>query len=413
MKHIAVIGTGVAGLTAAWLLSRRHRVTVFEEAPRAGGHAHTHRLTVDDRQVDVDTGFIVFNDRNYPTFNRLLERLELPGRATDMSFSVSDAASGLEYNGSSLDGLFAQRRNLARPRFWAMLGEILRFNRLAPRLLQLAGPGPTLDGFLAEAGFGRDFSDHYLRPMTGAIWSVPNGELGTFPAKRIIEFLANHGLLSLRDRPQWFVIPGGSARYVERLVADLDDLRLGCAVRAVHRRSGGVTVTTDHGTSDFDEVVLAVHSDQALTLLADASCAEREVLGAIRFQTNDVLLHSDSVVMPAARRAWASWNYHVPADGGDQVTVSYWMNHLQHLETDTQLFVSLNQDARIAPQRVLARMRYSHPIFDPPAVAAQAQRDRINGQHHTWFCGAWWRYGFHEDGCLSGAEVAAAWDVAL
>lgn len=413
MTRIAVVGTGISGLTAAWLLSRRHAVTVFEADARPGGHTHTHDLKLDGREVRVDTGFIVYNDRNYPHFTRLLEALGVSGRPTVMSFSVANRASGLEYNGHDLASLFVQRRNLINPRFLGMLADILRFNRQAPRLLSLAGPGPGLGDYLTTAGFGRAFAEDYLRPMAAAIWSVPTARLDDFPAKRVIEFFANHGLLSINDRPQWYVVDGGSKTYVDRILTQLTDVRLGCPVRRIRREEGGVRLATDVGEEHFDAVVLATHSDQALALLADPSQAEREILGAIGFQDNTVVLHSDASVMPRLQGAWAAWNYHLEDGDSEQVTVSYWMNRLQHIDTATPLLVTLNQDDRIDPAKVHARLNYAHPVFDTPAVAAQARRAEINGVRQTFYCGAWWRYGFHEDGCLSAVDVARDFGVTL
>ncbi len=413
MTRIAVVGTGISGLTAAWLLSRRHAVTVFEQDARPGGHTHTHDLVLDGRDVRVDTGFIVYNDRNYPNFTRLLDATGVTGRPTDMSFSVANGATGLEYNGQDLASLFVQRRNLVSPRFLRMLADILRFNRQAPRLLSLAGPGPSLADYLVTGGFGRAFADDYLLPMAAAIWSVPTARLDSFPAKRVIEFFANHGLLSINDRPQWYVVAGGSRTYVDRILTQLTDVRLDSAVRRIHREDGGVRLLIDAGEEHFDAVVLATHSDQALALLADPSVAEQEILGAIGFQDNTVVLHSDPSVMPKHKGAWAAWNYHLDGGGSEQVTVSYWMNRLQHIDTPTPLLVTLNQDDRIDPAKVHARLNYAHPVFDTPAVAAQARRGEINGQRQTWYCGAWWRYGFHEDGCASAVDVARDFGVTL
>ena len=418
MTRIAVVGTGISGLTAAWLLSRRHAVTVFEADARPGGHTHTHDLSLDGHDVKVDTGFIVYNDRNYPNFTRLLEALDVSGSPTVMSFSVANAATGLEYNGQDLKSLFVQRRNLVSPRFLRMLADILRFNRQAPRLLSLAGPGPSLADYLVAGGFGPAFAEDYLLPMAAAIWSVPTARLDSFPAKRVIEFFANHGLLSINDRPQWYVVDGGSRTYVDRILTQLTDVRLGCPVRSIAREEAGVRLATDAGEEHFDAVVLATHSDQALALLADPSDAEREVLGAIGFQDNTVVLHSDASVMPKLRGAWAAWNYHLKGghldgSGSEQVTVSYWMNRLQHIDTPTPLLVTLNQDDRIDPSKIHARLNYAHPVFDGPAVAAQSRRHEINGVRQTWYCGAWWRYGFHEDGCASAVDVARDFGVTL
>jgi predicted NAD/FAD-binding protein len=404
--RVAVVGTGIAGNTAAWLLTRDHEVTLFEAEDRPGGHTHTHDVTIDGRPVAVDTGFIVYNDRNYPQFLRLLNALGVRGQETEMSFSVANEATGVEYNGGSLGGLFAQRANLTRLDFWGMLLDILRFNRQAPKLMALHGPGPTLGQFLRDAGYGEAFVRDYLVPMGAAIWSVPTERMETFPAKRIVEFFDNHGLLTIDDRPQWYTVRGGSRSYLEALHAELaTPPRLGTPVRGV-RREGGVTVRTDEGTESFDAIVLACHSDQALAMLEDPSDAERSVLGAISWQDNEVVLHTDASILPRAKAAWASWNYRLPAGGAEDVTVSYWMNHLQHLDVSTPLVVTLNQTDALDESKVLRRLHYAHPVFDAPAVAAQARRDEISGVRDTFYCGAYWRYGFHEDGCLSAVEVA-------
>jgi predicted NAD/FAD-binding protein len=405
--RVAVIGTGIAGLTAAWLLRRKYAVTLYEAEDRPGGHTHTHRVEIDGQAVDVDTGFIVYNDRNYPTFTRLLHELRVTGMPTEMSFSVRHDASGMEYNGGSARGLLARPRNLIDPHFLRMVLDILRFNRQAPRLLALHGPGPSLRDYLRDARFGAAFAERYLLPMSAAIWSVPTRQIDQTPAKRIVEFFRHHGLLSLDDRPQWYVVRGGSRRYVDALLKDLPDPpRLGEPVLSLRRAVNHVTLRTAAGYSEFDAVVLACHSDQALRLLEDPSPAEQAVLGAIRYQDNEVVLHTDASVMPRASTAWASWNYRLGPHSADTATVTYWMNHLQHLETPRPLLVTLNQTSDIDPTQVLRRMQYSHPVFDGPALAAQARRREISGVRHTWYCGAWWRYGFHEDGCRSAVDVA-------
>lgn len=429
--RIAIIGSGIAGLTAAWRLRDSHDVTVFEAEGRAGGHTHTHHLSIDGQDIAVDTGFIVFNDRNYPNLERLFGDLGIRGTPSGMSFSVSCERTGIEYNGGSLAGLLARRRNLVTPDFWRMIRDILRFNREAPTLLAADDVGPSLGDYLESARFGRPFMDRYLLPMGAAIWSVPTTQMMAFPARRLIEFFANHGLLDLRDRPQWFVVPGGSDRYVEIIAQRLGSrLQLARPVTRVRRLEAGVEIeigrrgrassggqTAHEGagniadlrgseTHRFDAVVFACHSDEALAMLADPSQAEREVLGAVGFQRNDVILHTDASIMPRARAAWAAWNYRLPVDqGASGTTVTYWMNLLQHIAIPTNLFVTLNQTEAISPDKILARMVYSHPVFDGPAVAAQGRRREISGQRGTWYCGAWWRYGFHEDGCLSAEDV--------
>lgn len=411
LVRLAVVGSGIAGNTAAWLLSRDHDVTLFEAEDRPGGHTHTHQIEIDGRPLAVDTGFIVYNDRNYPQFMRLLDALGVRGQATEMSFSVSNEASGVEYNGGSLGGLFAQRTNLTRLDFWGMLVDILRFNRQAPKIMALHGPGPTLGQFLRDAGYGDAFVRDYLVPMGAAIWSVPTERMETFPAKRIIEFFDNHGLLTVDDRPQWYTVQGGSDTYQRALHAELSTPpRLGTPVRGVRRDGARVEIRTeDDGglrSESFDAVIMACHSDQALAVLDDPSDAEREVLGAIGYQDNEVVLHTDASIMPRAKAAWASWNYRLPAGGAEDVTVSYWMNHLQQLDVSTPVLVTLNQTDALDESKVLRRLHYAHPVFDVPAVAAQARRDEISGVRNTFYCGAYWRYGFHEDGCLSAVEVA-------
>ena len=410
--RVAVVGTGISGLTAAWLLRDAHDVTVFEAEQRLGGHTHTHQLNVDGRDVSVDTGFIVYNDRNYPTFTRLLAELGVTGSATSMSFSVVNENDGVQFNGAGLAGLFAHQPNLTNAAYYGMLRDILRFNRFAPRLLALHGPGPSLAQHVRDARYGETFMRDYLAPMAASIWSVPTESLGSFPAKRIVEFFRNHGLLSLRDRPQWYCVDGGSSSYISKITDALPSApRLGEPVRRI-RRDAGVHVTTDAGTEHFDAVVLACHSDQALALLDDPSVEEREVLGAIRYQPNDVVLHTDARFLPGVRPLWASWNYRIETGReADGATVTYWMNHLQHIDVPTPLLVTLNQTDAIGEGKVLKRLRYSHPIFDGPAVAAQARRSEISGVRDTWYCGAYWRYGFHEDGCLSAAQMVRAMGV--
>ncbi|MEE4298921.1 MAG: FAD-dependent oxidoreductase [Pseudomonadales bacterium] len=410
--RVAVVGTGISGLTAAWLLRDAHDVTVYEAEARVGGHTHTHEIEIDGQPVAVDTGFIVYNDRNYPTFTRLLAELGVTGTPTSMSFSVVNRNSDVRYNGSGLSALFAHGPNRSNPRFYRMLRDILRFNRLGLRLLDLHGPGPTLAQHVRDARYGAAFVRDYLAPMAASIWSVPTRTMGSFPAKRVVEFFRNHGLTSLSDRPQWYCVDGGSSSYVERILAALKTPpRIGTPVRRV-RRGETVEIATDAGTETFDAVVLACHSDQALALLADPTPAEREVLGAIRYQPNDVVLHTDERFLPELPALRASWNYLVEeGQEADGATVTYWMNRLQHLEVHTPLLVTLNQTAAIDEAKVLRRLSYSHPIFDAPAVAAQARRDEISGVNGTWYCGAYWRYGFHEDGCLSAVEAVRAMGV--
>jgi predicted NAD/FAD-binding protein len=409
-RRIAIVGTGVAGLACAHALHRRHALEVFEAADRIGGHVHTVPVELEGRRFDVDTGFIVFNDRTYPGFCRLLDRLGVASRPTEMSFSVRCDEADLEYAGGGPSQLFADRRNLLRPRFLRMLRDVARFYRDARRLLAEPDPKVSLGAWLEGRGYGRELVEHHLLPMSAAIWSCAPEAVLEFPALTLARFFANHGLLDLRDRPQWRVVEGGSARYVEALVAPFRErIRLRCAVRSLRRLAHGVELALADGSCRrFDEVVLALHSDQALALLADPSPAERAVLGAIRYQRNDVLLHTDARVLPRRRRAWASWNYHVLPGARGRAAVTYHMNRLQRLDAPAELCVTLNAPELVEPARVLARFAYDHPVLDRGAVRAQEDWSAVSGVRRTHYCGAYWGYGFHEDGLQSALRVARA-----
>ncbi|MFO1422471.1 MAG: FAD-dependent oxidoreductase [Candidatus Competibacteraceae bacterium] len=404
---IAIIGTGISGLTAAWRLCRTHDLTLFEANDYIGGHTHTVEVEIRGRRHAVDTGFIVFNDWTYPNFIALLEQLGVASQPTTMSFSVRCERTGLEYNGENLNTLFAQRRNLFRPSFHRMIRDILRFNREAPALLD--GPRDlSLDAWLREGHYSQEFTDHYILPMAAAIWSAEPGLVGEMPARFFVRFFKNHGLLNISDRPQWRVIRGGSRTYVEALTAPFRDrIRLNCPVAWVRRHPTHVQVKPWGGPVErFDEVIIATHSDQALRLLADPTPCEREILGAIPYQENEVVLHTDIHLLPRWKRAWAAWNYHLPAQPRERVAVTYNMNILQGLDTPATLCVTLNCGEAIDPARVLYRTTYHHPVFTEAGVRAQARRDEISGFNRTWYCGAYWRYGFHEDGVNSGLAVA-------
>jgi predicted NAD/FAD-binding protein len=407
--RVAVVGAGIAGNVAAARLHATHEVTVFEAASHVGGHTHTHAVELAGRQVSVDTGFIVYNERTYPRFSALLARLGVATQESSMSFSVRDEGSGLEYNGTSLNAMFAQRRNLLRPSFLGMVRDILRFHREAPSLLDEHGPEPALGAFLAAGRFGREFRDLYVIPMGAAIWSTDPGRMLEFPARFFVRFLHNHGMLTVNDRPTWRTIAGGSARYVERLTAPFADrIRLATPVEFVRRLPGGVLVKPrGQEAQRFDAVFLASHSDEALQLLADPDPAEREVLGAIPYRRNEAVLHTDGRMLPRARLARAAWNYHRLAEPGGPVALTYCMNTLQRLALPVPLLVTLNRTEAIDPDRVLQRMTYAHPVFTPASVAAQARHRELNGTRRTYYCGAWWRNGFHEDGVAS-AEAAVA-----
>lgn len=411
--RIAVVGSGIAGLASAWLLSRQHEVVLFEGNDYLGGHTHTHDIELEGRNFAVDTGFIVHNRAHYPLLTRMFDELGVGTQPTTMSFSVHSQASGVEYNATSLDGLFCQRRNLVSPRFLGMVRDLFRFYRLAPQLLETDDPGPTLGEYLARHGFGDAFCDEHLVPMASALWSSPSRQILEFPARHLVQFMANHQMLQVRERPQWRVVTGGSASYVRALQRRWRvEVRLRSPVRLLRRDAEGVEVFTDARLERFDHVVVACHSDQALALLADADTRETEILGAIAYQDNDVVLHTDARLLPRQRKAWAAWNAHVPRDPADACTVSYCMNLLQGLPAPQPLVVTLNRTAAIDPERILRRMRYQHPVYTTASVAAQARRAEIQGHRRTWFAGAYWGWGFHEDGIRSAVDVAHALGVA-
>lgn len=410
-KRIAVVGTGVAGLLAAERLCRAHDVTVFEAESRIGGHTHTVDVAGSGVPVAVDTGFIVCNDRTYPGFLALMARLGVKLQPSTMSLSVRCERTGLEYNASSFRQLFAQRRNLLRPRFWGMLGDILRFHREAPSLVD---SDATLGEVLAKGAFGRAFTEHHLVPMMAAIWSAERERLMAMPARFFVRFFANHGMLQVRGRPTWYTVQGGSRSYLEPLSRPFADrIRVGSPVLAVRRTDRGVRVrAADSSIEDFDGVVLAVHSDQAARLLVDASDHERRVLGAIPYQENDVVLHTDCSLLPRRRQAWGAWNCHLGVGAETRATVTYCMNILQGLPGPTVYNVTLNRSDAIDPAKVLRRFVYHHPVFDGKAVAAQAEVPAVSGRGSVWFCGAWCGFGFHEDAVQSALRVASDFGIA-
>jgi predicted NAD/FAD-binding protein len=422
MHRIAVIGSGIAGLAAASRLAGAPggpAVTLLEAGGHFGGHANTVDLTLDGVTQGVDTGFLVFNHRTYPLLTRLFDELQVPTAAAEMSFSVqvpqADGGPGLEWSGSSLGGVFAQRGNLLRPRFLKMLAEI---NRLATRIAKEGDEArlrSSIKGFLDDHGFGTAFRQDYLLPMMGCIWSSPTDQMLRFPVATLIRFCHNHGLIQVTGRPQWHTVRGGSRQYVRRMVAALlkdgrHEARLNAPVLGLRRVPHGVLLQSAHGTERFDAVVLACHSDQALRLLgSDATPQERNVLGAIRYQPNQAVLHTDAGVLPRRRAAWAAWNYERAADPGrDQagVCLHYLLNRLQPLPWQQPVMVSLNPVRPIDDSRVHARIAYSHPVFDLAAIEAQGRVGSLQGQRRTWFCGAWCGYGFHEDGLRSGLDAA-------
>ncbi|MDH3377883.1 MAG: FAD-dependent oxidoreductase [Gammaproteobacteria bacterium] len=400
---IAIIGTGIAGNIVARALHRDHDITVFEANDYVGGHTHTHDIELHGNHYAVDTGFIVFNHRTYPNFVQLLRELSVAEQTSEMSFSVKCEGTGLEYNGTTLNTLFAQRKNLVSIRFHNMLRDILRFNREAPSLLLRDDDTLTLGQYLGQEHYRQTFIDQYLVPMGAAIWSTDPGRMLDFPAQYFVRFLNNHGMLTVNDRPQWRVIKGGSNSYIERLIDPFRRrIRLRTPVVGLRRLPDRVIVEVANGESEyFDYAFVATHSDQALRLLADPSPLEREVLGAIPYQMNDAVLHTDASVLPRKRLAWAAWNYHIPRDDEAHVSLTYNMNILQGLNAPEAFCVTLNDNGRIDPDRVIKRLRYAHPIYTRDGVAAQDRQIAINGAHRTYYCGAYWRYGFHEDGVVS------------
>ena len=421
MRRVAVVGSGISGLGVAHALAGEAQVTLFEAGSHFGGHTHTVDMTLDGVTHGVDTGFLVFNERTYPNLIRLFADLGVATAASDMSFSVQVPQQGLEWSGSDLNTVFAQRRNLVRPRFLGMLADVLRFNKLATELAERgaeAALAEPIGDFLQRHRFGTPFREWYFLPMIGCIWSCPTDQMLRFPIATMIRFCHNHGLIQVADRPQWHTVRGGARHYVQRMLQRLGDARLRTPVTGVRRLPtrdgregrGGVMVSTAHGAERFDEVVLASHSDQSLALLDDATADERRVLGAIRYHPNRALLHTDTAVLPRRKLAWAAWNYARAADLGREqaaVCLHYLINRLQPLPWQQPVIVSLNPDpARMPdPRRVVGDYEYSHPVFDQAAIAAQQQLPQIQGRSGLWFCGAWTRYGFHEDGLMSALAV--------
>jgi len=409
---VAVVGAGISGLSAAYLLSRRHQVELFERDTRLGGHAHTHTVEHEGREWDLDSGFLVYNHRTYPHFVRLLAELGVGGHPSDMSFSVDCRHCRLEYSTRGLNGLFTQRHRALDPGYLRMLASIPRFNRRARRLLDDPGaPEQTLGEFLEEGRFPEAFARHFMLPLVGAVWSSSAADVRRFSARPLLRFMDNHGWLAI-DPPRWWTVRGGSRRYVEAMVARLGpSVHAGCGVVAVRRHSEGVLILTDRREwRHFDRVVLATHADQALRMLTDPSPEERRLLGAFRYSHNRTLLHTDASVLPRSPRAWASWNMVMDdcRQDGAPVSLTYHLNRLQGLPGPTQFCVSLNPEQDPVPRTILAEMNYTHPVLDAAAAAAQPGLRRLSGQRGTFYAGAHLRYGFHEDGLMSGLKVAEA-----
>jgi len=411
---IAIVGTGISGLTAASILNRRHDITVFEADNRLGGHSHTAQVNDQNRSFSIDTGFIVFNEHNYPNLCRLFDAIDVHSRESDMSFSVRCDKSGFEYNGSSVNTLISQRRNVVNPKLWSMLSDILRFHKDAPQdLTNGLDEFQTVAEYVKAKTYHKSFLNHYLMPLGASLWSCNAEQFREFPIRFVIEFLHNHNMLQVNDRPLWRTVDGGSKVYVDRLTDDFRDrIHLNTEVERIRRVAGRIELLTKTGDrSIFDEVVLASHADQSLKLISNAEEEERELLSCFPYQLNDVTLHTDTSIMPRQRRTWASWNYRVPEKEKTNVTVTYNMNYLQAFESEKTFCVSLNQNGDIDPTRILKRMQYYHPVFTAGRSAAQAHHTDMIRRRGISYCGAYWGYGFHEDGVVSALRVCDAFDM--
>ena len=413
--RVAVIGSGISGLTAAHLLSDEHEVVVFESADYIGGHTHTVDVNRGGKRYAVNTGFIVFNQATYPNFIKLMKRLGVEWQPSRMSFSVKCEKTGLEFSPSTLNSLFTQRRNLLRPSFYRMLLDVFRFKRGAEELLKTGDDHLALSDYLRRKGYSRSFVEHFIMPMGAAIWSADPKQFDRFPARQFVRFFKNHGFLNVRNQPLWLTIRGGSRSYVGPITRPFKhNLRINCPVISLRRRPGQVEVTAAGAAPErFDTAIVATHSDQALALLADPSDAERSILGAIRYQENHTVLHTDTAILPTRRAAWASWNYLIPKRELGRVAVTYDMNILQSLAAPVEFCVSLNLESRLEPSKTIRQMVYHHPVYCPESLAARRRLNEINGVNRTYFAGAYWGYGFHEDGVNSALEVCRHFGKAL
>ena len=404
---IAIIGSGIAGNVAAYHLNKEHDITLFEQYSHIGGHTHTHSIDDAAGDLNIDTGFIVLNDRTYPNFIKLLEELDVDIQKTEMSFSVKCENTGLEYNGNNLNTLFAQRSNLFSPVFYRMISDILRFNREATEAINDMNSDQSLGDFLDNGNYSEIFINKYIVPMGAAIWSTNPQDMFSFPARFFFRFFLNHGLLSVNDRPQWYVIKDGSSSYVKKLISGFEDrIRTDCPVEKIVRHDDHVEIhTQNHGVERFDYVFIASHSDQALNMLQHPSTLERDTLSAIEYQENEAVLHTDRSLLPIRKKAWASWNYHIPTDARSNVALTYNMNILQGLKTDNTYCVTLNYTDQIDEGKILKTIQYDHPIFTAKSIIAQENHRLINGTSRTYYCGAYWRNGFHEDGVVSALNA--------
>jgi len=404
---IAIIGTGIAGNVAAYHLSKQHDVTVFEANDYIGGHTHTHDVSYKGDEYSIDTGFIVFNYKTYPNFIKLLDELGVEVQPSSMSFSVKCEKTGLEYNGTTLNSLFAQRSNFFRPSFYRMIKDILRFNKEALEVLEAKDESMSLGELLYKNRYSKEFIDHYIIPMGAAIWSSDPLLMHQFPAHYFIQFFHNHGMLNVNDRPEWYVIKGGSREYVKKLTAAFkDNIRLSTPVNKITRKADHVVIESDkYGSEIYDYVFIASHSDQALNMLSDASALEKQVLGSIPYQKNEAVLHTDHSLLPKRKLAWASWNYHLLKKEQESIALTYNMNILQGIKSPDPFCVTLNYSHEINPDHVIKTIQYDHPMFTPAGVSAQQRQQDINGINRTFYCGAYWRFGFHEDGVVSALNA--------
>jgi len=412
VAKVAVVGAGISGMMTAWMLHKRHDVTVFQNQNYLGGHTHTHEFEADGKVWPVDSGFIVYNNKTYPNFIRLLERLGVEGRPTSMSFSVISDRDNLEYNGTSINALFAQRTNIIRPRFWRMIYGILAFNAECKKIVTEQPTDETLGAFLKRHKFPAELGLYYIKPMTAAVWSAGTRSVEDMPIYFIARFFENHGFLNIDDRPQWYTVKGGSRSYARKIADALGSgFKMGHRVVGIKRQDGKPQVKVDgHDWQQFDHVILACHSDEALALLNDATSTERSILGDIPYVNNDIIIHTDARMMPKRKLAWAAWNYHLFDAQSDDVSVTYNMNILQGHDCPTQFMVSLNCQGHVDERKVLKKLTYRHPVYTTKTVAAQARHGEISGVSGTHFCGAYWANGFHEDGVVSALRVVKAVD---
>ncbi|MBL6664566.1 MAG: FAD-dependent oxidoreductase [Rickettsiales bacterium] len=405
---VAVIGSGISGLASAWLLQGKYEVTLFEKNDYFGGHSNTASIEYDGKKIDVDTGFIVFNFKTYPNLKAFFELLNVEIDKSDMSFGIRDFDSGLEYSGNNLFSLFAQKRNLVNPKFFRMLKDIMRFNKSAISLIENGGDveGKTLADFIDELKLGDYFKNYYLFPMAGAIWSCPIELIKHYPAKTFLQFFYNHGLLTVINQPQWYTVRGGSKQYVQKIISALDNVKCGCNIVSSHQVGKKIVLRDNEGQDyEFDHVVFASHANQTCNIISDKTDDEKAILAQINYSNNLAVLHKDKKQMPKNKKAWASWVY-LSKQQENKVSLSYWMNNLQNIDANKELFVTLNPIEDIAKEDVFASYHYAHPIFDEAAIRAQDNLETIQGKRNMWFCGAWTKYGFHEDGLNSAISVA-------